>query len=355
MTDHVDESAHTAEAAETAETAEAAEAGETSGAQAPPDENITTPPDGSPPWVAIRLPATPVLAGVPTQYRVDVDRGVSFIPRAGGGWTQVPAVNYTELDIAVQGVVETHDHRSSVNSGGTYTFTISSPGSYQVTAAGKTSANTTVNANAATVTVVNPDPPSFTWNSPANGAVIGIGPNGGPLTVDISTPATLAYPLTVRVTVDGATSSDQSTGTRFSKSVTLAQTSIGPRTVTVTIVDAQNRTASQSRTIITQDGAPPTVSLDAFPNPLVVQQLPAVLLLTGRTSGAASGVNLVTYSVPALNTSGQATNTGPNGDWSSWSAAIPFATTGDDIAFTVTATDTRGGTGSASSKITITF
>ncbi|MCP2341345.1 hypothetical protein [Actinomadura rupiterrae] len=319
-----------------------------------PVESITQPPDSSPPSVWLSMPSTQVVTGVPASITLHVDRGTNWILQ-GGRWAPIPAANFQELVVAVQGLGETRDHRDSVNSGGTYPFTFLSPGSYQVTGTGNTTDGRTYTANPMTATAVAPPPPSFTWNTPADGTAVGVGPNGGSLTVDLTTPSGLAYPLTVQVGLDGTTTSDQDTGTHFTKSRTLAQTPLGPRPITVTVVDAQGRSTSQSRSVVAQDSAPPAVSINPFTNPLVVSQLPAVLSLSGTTSGAASGIASVGYSVPALNISGQATNTGPNGDWSTWTASIPFSTTGDGIAFSITATDVRGGTGSATSQITIQF
>jgi hypothetical protein len=319
-----------------------------------PGENITQPPASSPPSVNLTLSKPQLTAGVSNPVTLHVYRGTNYILQ-GGVWVAIPAANFTDLCVTVQGLGEVRDHRSTVNSGGTYPFTFPQAGSYQITGYGNTNDGRVYNAQAITATVVNAPPPSFTWNSPAQNATVDVGPSGGPLTVDITAPEDLAYPLTVQVDLDGMTTSDQAAGTHFSRSRTLAQTPLGSRSITVTVTDAQQRSASQSRSITARDGAPPTVTLDPFPNPLIVQQLPAAFVLTGRTSGAASGVTSVAYSVPALGVSGQAANTGPNGDWSSWSASIPLNTTGTDIAFTVTATDSRGGTGSASSTVTVQF
>lgn len=318
-----------------------------------PVETITQPPDSTPPSVWLSMPSSQPVTGVATSITLHVDRGTNWILQ-GGKWAPIPGANFTELIVAVQGLGETRDHRDTVNSGGTYPFTFLSPGTYQITGTGNTNDGRSFQAGM-TATAVAPPPPSFTWNTPADGATVGVGPSGGPLTVDLNTPSGLAYPLTVQVALDGTTTSDQDTGTHFTRSRTLAQTPLGPRPITVTVVDAQGRSASQSRSVVAQDSAPPAVSINPFTNPLVVSQLPAVLSLSGTTSGAASGIASVAYSVPALNVTGQATNTGPNGDWSTWTASIPFSTTGDNIAFSITATDVRGGTGSATSQITIQF
>jgi hypothetical protein len=363
VTDHDDGPAEAETEIPPAETARA-EAGQSEPAQAEglqrpgtgdgPDENITQPPDSTPPSVWLSVPAQAV-AGAATVVTLNVDRGTNWTLGRNQQWVAIPGANFTELTISVPGIAEVRDHRSSVNSGTTHPITFPSPGNYQISGSGNTSDGRVLNATPVTVTAVTPPAPSFTWNAPANGATVDLGPSGAPLTVDLNTPAALAYPLTVQVGWDGTTSSDQDTGTHFGKTVTLAPTPLGTRSISVTVTDALNRSASQIRSITARDGAPPTVTLDPYTNPLVAQQLPATLQLTGKTSGAASGVTSVAFAVPALGTTGQAIDTAPNGDWSTWSAAIPFTTTGDGIDFTVTATDARGGTGSASAKITVQF
>ncbi|MDJ0343467.1 hypothetical protein QMK19_18110 [Streptomyces sp. H10-C2] len=139
----------------------------------PPDESITTPPDDVAPRVSISLPSGPVAAGVPATITVFADPGTRWVLR-GGGWKPVPAVTYSETILDVQSVTSIRDHRGG---GGSYSVTFPSPGNYAISASAVTTGGTSVPAGPRTVSVVPADPPAFTWVTPADGAVVDLGPD----------------------------------------------------------------------------------------------------------------------------------------------------------------------------------
>ncbi|MGI8334824.1 hypothetical protein ACRYCC_33140 [Actinomadura scrupuli] len=320
-----------------------------------PVESITTPPPDVPPAVSIGLPAGTVAAGVPATVTLFVDRGTTYRLQPPNTWVPIPMITYSELELTVPGVTQIRDHRSSVNDSSTpFSITFPTPGTYQITGCGRTGNGTEINApGPRSLTVTAPGPPAFTWSQPADGTVIDLTPTAGQVTVDLSSGTDQLYPWTVAVTCDGVTSSEQHSGTRYLKTINLAKTPLGPRSISVTCTDPRGQATTRTRSIVAHDGAPPTVTLDPFTSPVTVSSLPFQFLLTGKTPGAQSGVTKVEYAV-VNGPSGVAENTGPGGDWSTWRAVVNLPTTGT-FQFTVTATDSRGGTASASSAITLQF
>jgi hypothetical protein len=202
-----------------------------------------------------------------------------------------------------------------------------------------------------TVQVTAAGPPAFTWVTPVDGAVVDLNPGGGSVEIRLTTSADQYYPFAVGITRDGMTTTEQFTGTEYRKTIGLALTPLGPRAISVTCTDPDGRASTQSRSIVGHDGSPPAVAIGPFDHDVTVTSLPFQLVLTGTTSGAASGVTDVRYSVTD-GPSGAAEDTAPGRDWATWRAVIFLPTTGT-FQFTIVATDTRGGTGSASASITL--
>ncbi|MFG1997547.1 hypothetical protein ACGFNU_00175 [Spirillospora sp. NPDC048911] len=318
----------------------------------PTEQGITQPPPPVPPAVSIGLPSNPV-AGIPTTISLFVDRGTSWRLKPPNTWEAVPAVSFKELVLSIPGLTEIRDHRSSVNNGRSdYSVTFPGPGTCQVSGWGITTGDSQVNApGPRNITVNAPGPPAFSLAQPGNSQVVDVGPGGGQVTVDLTSGGDQVYPWTVAITCDGMTTSEQYSGTHYAKSVHIAPTPLGPRPITVKCTDPRGQSTTQTRSITVHDGAPPTVTLDPFPNPQTVGGLPFDFVVTGRTPGAQSGVTKVEYSV-VNGPSGVAQNTAPSGDWSTWKATVSLPTTGT-YSFNVTATDTRGSTSSVMSSITL--
>ncbi|MEO5875257.1 MAG: hypothetical protein ABIS86_02075 [Streptosporangiaceae bacterium] len=320
-----------------------------------PVESISPPPPDVPPAVAIGLPSGTVVAGVPATITMFVDRGTTYQLKPPNTWQPKPLVTYSGLVLTIPGVGVTSVGGSSVNNPSTgFPITFPAAGTYQISGCGTTSSGTEINApGPGSVTVTAPGPPVFTWSQPAEGTVVEVTPAAGQVTVDLSSGSDQLYPWTVAVTCDGVTTSGQHTGTHYTKTITLAKTPLGSRGISVTCTDSRGQATTKTRSIVAHDGAPPTVTLDSFGSPVTINALPFDFVLTGRTPGAQSGVTKVEYAVdngPA----GPAQNTGPGGDWSTWRAVISLPTTGT-FQFKVTATDSRGGTASASSAVSLQF
>ncbi|WP_105969045.1 hypothetical protein [Streptomyces geranii] len=307
------------------------------------------PPKGRPPSVSIEPPPGPVTARTPVPITVKADAGLrwKWLPQ-DQSWDEDDAVTYTETLVDIPDVESIRD---STGGGGTYSVVFPRPGGYTVSATGLTADGTRVEADPVTVHVSAAGPPVFTWVAPADGALVELAPDGGSLEVVLTTTDDQFYPLTVDITQDGLTTTQQHSGPEYRKTVTLAPAPLGARQITVRCTDPDGGTSTQTRSVVGHDGAPPTVTLDAFDSEVTVTSLPWQVTLTGTTPGASSGVTGVRYTV-VDGPEGDARNTAADGDWSTWRAEIPLPTTGTfDV--TITATDSRAGTASASATITL--
>ncbi|MDX2547459.1 hypothetical protein ACOT81_37295 [Streptomyces sp. WI04-05B] len=306
------------------------------------------PPKNRPPSVQIKPLPENVTANTPVQITVIADEGVRWKwIAADQSWDSEDFVTYTETEVDIPGVESIRDHRGG---GGTYSVTFPRPGGYSVSAAGVTSDGAHITAAPVNVHVSPAGPPVFTWVAPADGTVVDLVPGGASVEV-VLTSADQYYPLSVDITFDGMTTTQQYGGSEFRKTITLSPAPLGTRSITVKCTDPDGRASTQTRSVVGHDGAPPTVTLDAFDSDVEVASLPYVLTLTGTTPGASSGVTEVRYSV-ANGSSGVARNTAAGGDLSTWQAEIALPTTGT-FALTVTATDSRGGTASVAASITL--
>jgi len=315
--------------------------------------SITTPPDDVPPSVGIGLPAT-ARAGVPTTIQVYADPGTRWV-WSHNTWQAAPMVTFTQTEVGIGYFSSDDEYLNGLTTypggGGTYPETFSRATNYGITATCTTSGGEQYSAGGRNLTVVEAGPPAFTVVSPVQGAVVGLGPAGGPVNVQLSSGTDQYYPLTVHIAYDGKTTSDQYSGTVFQKTITLAPAPLGARTISVTCTDPAGHTATQTRTVTGQDGAPPTVTINA-PDPVLFTMIPQPVTITGTTSGAPSGVTGVSFSFDKGGPSGAATDTSAAHDWSKWQVNTTLPVTGM-YSFTVTATDNRGGTGFATGTITL--
>jgi len=312
-----------------------------------PSPQITQPPDSVPPAVFLSLPAK-AYAGVPAQFTINVDHGTTWV-WVRDHWEGRNAVTFNEMVLDIPGVVLERDHRSTVNSGSTMFVTLPGPGTYTATATGVTTGGAQYSNGPRSFTAQAPPNPTFSLAGPAAGAAVNLGPGGGPVEVHLTSGADQIYPWIVAITRDGVTTSEQYNGTDFRRTINLAATPLGSRTITVTCSDPANRQSTQTRSVVAQDGVPPTVGINPFNGSPLVDTLPFAFVITGTTPGAASGVTGVQYAVDS-GPSGPAENTAASGDWSTWRATILLPTTGT-FTFTVTATNTRGTTRSAQGTV----
>ncbi|MGW1713455.1 hypothetical protein [Streptomyces sp. NPDC002156] len=213
------------------------------------------------------------------------------------------------------------------------------------------SRGSTVSASG-TITLVAQGPPVFTWAAPADGGVVDLGPDGGQIAVRLTSGSDQFYPFTVSIAHDGLpVTTDQYTGTEFTKTVMFGPMPLGSRSISVTCADPNGLSSTQTRSLVGRDSAPPTVALDPFEGSQTATSLPHPVTLTGTTNGAQSGITEVAY-VFDNGPSGVAQDTSPGGDWSTWRVRDALPTTGT-YTFRVTVTNSRGSTVSASGTINL--
>ncbi|MDJ0345132.1 hypothetical protein QMK19_31825 [Streptomyces sp. H10-C2] len=282
------------------------------------------------------------------------DPGTGWVFRRNT-WQPVPAVTYTQTELAITWQDSSDQILTALTDypggGGSYSQTFSQATDYTISATGTTSGGGQVHASGVNLPVSPVGPPVFTVVAPADGATVGLGPNGGPVTVQLSSGTDQFYPFSVSIAHDGAITTGQYSGTSYSSTITLTPTPVGSRSISITCTDPANQSSTQTRSLVGTDGAPPSMTLDPFDGNVTATSLPYVFALAGKTSGASSGVTGVSYAF-TNGPSGSAQDTSAAGDWSTWGAQISLPTTGR-FDFTVTATDSRGGTGSASASITV--
>ncbi|MFF7985253.1 hypothetical protein ACFZDK_40120 [Streptomyces sp. NPDC007901] len=264
-------------------------------------------------------------------------------------WQAVDAVTFTETDLDIQSVVLLRDHRG----GGTgYAATFPSAGNYLITALAVESNGTQLQAPSRTISVAAAIPPAFTWVTPADGSAVSLGPGGGSVGVQLATGSDQFYPWTVSIAHDGQpATSEQYTGTQYNKTIALGPTPLGSRSLTVTCTDPNGLATTQTRSLVGQDSAPPAVTIGAFAGTQTARSLPYTVTLTGTTTGTSSGVTKVAYAFTGGPT-GTAQDTSSGGDWSTWRVQAPLNAIGS-YPFTITATDSRGTTRSASGTVTL--
>ncbi|MGW3647236.1 hypothetical protein [Streptomyces sp. NPDC000878] len=306
-------------------------------------------PKNRPPSVTIEPPTGTVTARTPVPIKLKADPGVRWKWNpADKSWEDEDAVTYTETLVDIPDVETIRDQTGG---GGTYSVVFPRPGGYTVSAAGLTSGGTRVEAAPVNIHVSAAGPPVFTWVAPADGAVVDLAVDGASVEVVLTTSDDQFYPLSVDITQDGLTTTQQHSGTEYRKTISLAPTPLGTRSITVKCTDPDGGESSQTRSVVGHDGAPPTVTLDAYDTDVAVTSLPCVLTLTGTTPGVSSGVTGVRYAI-VDGPEGDAENTAAAGDWSTWQAPVSLPTTGTfDIM--ITATDSRGESASAPASITL--
>jgi len=317
---------------------------------------ITDPPDPIQPWLTVQAPTAPKV-GIPTTVVVTAHPGTNYTWK-NNSWQPVsftPSYSSTELSIGWQN--SSDQYLTAITDypggGGSYPQTFTRAVDYTISAVATTSNGVQYHASGVTFHVSPIGPPDFTITSPANGGNLSLGPNGTPVTVQLSSGAGQLYPFSVAIDYDGARTVGQYNGTSYSSTITLRSTPVGPRTISVKCTDTNNQSTTKSVTLNGTDSAPPTVTLGAYQADVKVTSFPYFFVLTGTTPGASSGVTGVTYDVPGV-ASGPATDTSPGHDWSQWQIEVPLLTSSTSgYNFSVTATDTRGTTSTKTGNVNV--
>lgn len=303
------------------------------------------PPD-VPPWVSIALVGAAV-AGVPATASVSESRGTHFRwVQADLTWEPEPAVTYTQTWITVDGIVVIRDPQGG---GGNYSVTFARPGDHTIMATGVTDQGEHIDSAVRPVRVAAAAPPAFTLTSPANGTVVNLDEGGGQVTVQLTTSSDQYFPLTVSITRDNQTTSEQFTGTTYTRTIVLAPMPLGARSLSVTCADPDGQATTQTRSLTGRDIAPPHVRVST--------PQPGAALIGDANGAVAVPVQGTTEDVQSSMSGGSATVAwalAPGGPWTTvrpstgtdfrnWSADIPLAGFGAHTIH-VRATDQAGNT-----------
>ena len=155
--------------------------------------------------------------------------------------------------------------KTTITNGFTVTYTPTtalSDGSHTITAS--VSDNDGNASTTASITIkVDTAPPTLTIASPANASYT----NNSSCTVSGTTNDALSSPVTVAITLNGASAGSVTVGTDglFSKTVTLAS---GENTIVVTSTDSLGKSTSVTRTVTLSTVAPEFTSVTVTPNPV---------------------------------------------------------------------------------------
>lgn len=317
--------------------------------ESPESVDATTEPAEIPASVSISWPTGTVWAGRPVKITVNVDRGTGWTwDKERRKWEKGPLVTFTQSDLYILG----RKINSPGASGFTYTATFPNAGNQGLSADAETTAGNWLQAPARIITVAEAVPPAFTWTAPTDGAAVDLGPGGGQTDVRLTAASDQFQPFTVSITRDGLPAlTEQFSGTSYAKTVTFGPAPLGSRSISVKCADPNGLSSTQTRSLVGRDSVPPTVTLDPFSDRQTVRSFPHTVTLTGRTNGAASAITGVAFAF-TNGPSGAAQDTSSGRDWSTWRVQAPLATTGT-YPFTVTVTNSRRSTVSASGTITL--
>jgi hypothetical protein len=137
-------------------------------------------------------------------------------------------------------------------------------------------------------------PPGFTLLEPANGTVVDLRDGGGDVDVALGPVGNQYFPLTVSITRDGQTTTEQvSAGTGVKTSTHLKALPLGPRTISVSVANPDGAGPARTRTVTGRDVGPPLPRVDS---PLPAANLvgdvngAVVVPMTGIATDAQSGM-----------------------------------------------------------------
>jgi hypothetical protein len=106
-------------------------------------------------------------------------------------------------------------------------------------------------------------PPAFTVTAPADGAVVDLPEGGGEVDVALALPGEQFFPVTITISQDGHTTSEQFTGPQYRKMVALAPMPLGPRPISVSVANLDSVGPAQTRTVTGRDITAPQPRVDS--------------------------------------------------------------------------------------------
>jgi hypothetical protein len=106
-------------------------------------------------------------------------------------------------------------------------------------------------------------PPAFTVTAPADGAVVDLPEGGGEVDVALALPGEQFFPVTITISQDGHTTSEQFTGPQYHKMVALAPMPPGPRPISVSVANLDSVGPAQTRTVTGRDITAPQPRVDS--------------------------------------------------------------------------------------------
>ncbi|MHC3469376.1 Tc toxin subunit A-related protein [Streptomyces sp. 7R007] len=206
-----------------------------------------------------------------------------------------------------------------------------------------------------TVQVVTAATPAFTVVTPANGATVDLLEGGGQVTVQLNITRAQRLPLTISISRDGQTTSQQFPGgTQYQTSFTIAPMPLGPRPLTITCADPDGIATTQTVTLNGRDAAPPQLQVE--PLSIMGDANGAVTVPLHGTapdtqSGMVGGSAKVEWALTAGGTRTTATPAA-GGNFGSWTANVPLSGFGAHTVF-VWATDNAGNTATKNIQVAV--
>ena len=196
-------------------------------------------------------------------------------------------------------------------------------------------------------------PPTFTVTAPADGAVVDLPERGADVEVALTIPGDHSlFPVTISISWDGQTTSEQFTGAQYQKTVPLIAMPLGPRPISVSVANLDSAAPAQTRTVTGRDVTPPIPQVIS-PQPKAsvpaddangAKTVPMNGTAQDSQSGMAEGSAAVAW---ALTPAGTRTLAHPlaGNDFSSWTADVPLKPPGFGAhTISVWATDQAGNT-----------
>lgn len=296
------------------------------------------------PSVSIRPLTAAVVAGRSISVVVFADDGEHWFRDTEGDPESQPIVTYTgtRLTLGDGTVVGT-----GAGGGGTFSVTFPRPGDHTLTATCSTTQGHDVASPPVSVRVLAAGPPVFTLVTPAEGDTVDLDEGGHAVAFQLTFPADQFFPLTVDVIHDGVTTTGTAEGETYAATVTLSPMPLGTRPITVRVSDRDGQAASQARTLVGRDAAPPhppVVISPASSGNVIADGMPVLMhgTVMDSQSGMVGGQAGVAW---ALLPTGQRTlaQAGSDHDFGSWHAEIPFPGFGAHTIY-VWATDAAGNT-----------
>jgi hypothetical protein len=138
--------------------------------------------------------------------------------------------------------------------------------------------------------------------------------------------------------------------------LTDVQVTVSATVVYWTVSGNEEVHASTSLTVRLPQPIPPTVTLDAFPMPIVAAQMPVEFVFTGSAESALLPIQRVQYQVlPGAYAEFAHDAVNVSGDWSRFSVTLPLPPTapGHELSLALIATDSAGAVGVSASQFAV--